>query len=188
VQEIFINLHAHPARIRDYFGNGSSFGLKISYCEEPTLSGTAGALNGFRSSLTEPFLVQYGDVFSLLNVQALSAFHARCKAAATLVVHVSSHPEDSDIVVFAPGGRIKALLHKPGPGSQERFGNAGFYLLTPRVLDYVPRHEESDFVRDVFPRMLDDGAPLYAYETSDLLLDMGTPKRYRALMRRLGDS
>jgi NDP-sugar pyrophosphorylase family protein len=60
VRELIINLHYLPDVVRDHFGDGSAFGAKITYSFEPTLLGTAGALNPVRERLTEPFLLVYG--------------------------------------------------------------------------------------------------------------------------------
>lgn len=186
VSEIFINLYYRGQVIRDYFGDGSRHGVQIEYFDEPELRGTAGALRGFREHLTEPFLLHYGDVYSTMDVNRFHRWHEERGAEATLVVHPSSHPEDSDIVQIGPDSKIRALHHKPGHTGFGNLGNAACYLLEPNVLAYI--HEgpgEQDFIKDVFPGMLADGRPLYGYDTDELLLDMGTPDRYRRLMETL---
>lgn len=185
VTEICLNLHAFPAVIRDHFGDGSAFGVRIHYAFEPTLRGTAGAVNGFRDVLNSRFLVQYGDVYSELDIARANEFHEAAGAEATLVIHPSSHPEDSDIVQIDETGRVTGLHHKPGSARWGNLGNAGCYVAEPAVLDFVPPEGESDFIRDVFPAMLAAGRPLSGFVTTDYLFDMGTPERYRRLQARL---
>lgn len=178
VKEFFFNLHYLPEVITDYFGDGSRWGVEISYSREERLLGTAGSLHGFRDRLDDTFLVQYGDVFSRLDLGALATFHRGNHSAATLVVHPSSHPHDSDIVEMSGKGRIERIHHKPGDDRFGNLGNAGAYLLEPGVIGHLSNPAvEEDFCRDVFPRILAAGERLHGYDTDDLLLDVGTPER-----------
>lgn len=178
IREFYFNLHFLPEAITSYFGDGSRWGVEIRYSREENLMGTAGSLHGFRDHLDEPFLVQYGDVFSRLDVLSLDRFHQSRGSAASLVVHPSSHPHDSDIVELGERDRITHIHHKPGDDRFGNLGNAGAYLLEPRVLGYLSEPaKEEDFCRDLFPRMLAANEPLYGYDTEDLLLDVGTPER-----------
>ncbi|MCB1203778.1 MAG: HAD-IIIA family hydrolase [Verrucomicrobiae bacterium] len=178
VREFHFNLHYLADVISDHFGDGSAWGVEIRYHREERLLGTAGALHAFRERLDKTFLVQYGDVFSRLDLGALTNFHRAENAAASLVIHPSSHPHDSDIIELGDGARIRHIHHKPGDDRFGILGNAGAYLLEPAALDRLsapPRDE--DFCRDLFPRMLEAGDVLCGYNTEDLLLDVGTPER-----------
>ena len=185
VERLFINLHWMPEAITDHFGDGSRLGVSIHYSREAELAGTAGALRGFRSGLDETFLVHYGDVYSELDVAAMARRHREAEADATLAVHPSSHPHDSDIVEIDADDRITALHHKPGDERFGNLGNAACYLLEPTVLEYVPAEGAADFIRDVFPPMLAAGRRLAAYHNRDFVMDMGTPDRYERLLQRL---
>jgi NDP-sugar pyrophosphorylase family protein len=178
VREFCLNLHYLADVISDYFEDGRRWGVSIQYHREERLLGTAGALHGFRSALDETFLVQYGDVFSRLDLARLALFHRQHAAAASLVVHPSSHPHDSDIVELVGEARIQRIHHKPGDARFGNLGNAGAYLLEPVVFDHLsPDLREEDFCKHVFPRMLEAGEKLCGYDTDDLLLDVGTPER-----------
>jgi NDP-sugar pyrophosphorylase family protein len=178
VREFFFNLHYLAEVISDYFEDGARWDVRIRYHHEERLLGTAGALHAFRPFLDETFLVQYGDVFSRLDLARLANFHREQGAAASLVVHPSTHPHDSDIVELADAARIRNLHHKPGDDRFGNLGNAGAYLLEPSVLAHLsPNLHEEDFCRDLFPRMIESGEVVCGYDTSDLLLDVGTPQR-----------
>lgn len=178
VGEFYLNLHYLADVISDYFEDGSRWGVAIHYHREEKLLGTAGSLHGFRPFLDETFLVQYGDVFSRLDLARFATFHRNHGAAASLVVHPSSHPHDSDIIELADEARIRHIQHKPGDDRFGNLGNAGAYLLEPAVLDHLPDEPvEEDFCRDLFPRMLSAGEIVCGYNTDDLLLDVGTPER-----------
>lgn len=186
VREFYLNLHYLADVISDHFGDGAAWGVEIHYHREERLLGTAGALHGFRDALDETFLVQYGDVFSRLDVAHLAAFHRARAAAATLVVHPSSHPHDSDIVELDDDARVRRIHHKPGDARFGVLGNAGAYLLEPAALAHLPDEpREEDFCRDLFPRMLAAGEALCGYDTGDLLLDVGTPGRLASIEQLL---
>lgn len=178
VEEFYFNLHYLPDIIRDHFGDGSRWGVRVEYSLEERLQGTAGSLRAFSDALDDTFLVQYGDVFSRLDLEAFGRFHRQHGADASLVVHPSSHPHDSDIVEVEDGDRVRVIHHKPGDDRFGNLGNAGAYLLEPLALKYIaPDPIETDFCQHLFPRMLEGGERVFGYDTDDLLLDAGTPER-----------
>jgi len=178
IDEFFINLHHRAETIAACLNDGASRGVRIRYAFEEELRGTSGALHGFRDRVRKTLLVLYGDVINTLKMDDLIAFHHAKRAWATLVVRRSDHPKDSDIVMVDDAHRVTEVLKKPGLDRPGLLGNAGIYLLEPEVLDYLPPGN-SDFVADLFPRLLKDGRPLYAYYTEDYICDIGTPDRYR---------
>ncbi|MEM2956386.1 MAG: nucleotidyltransferase family protein [Candidatus Pacearchaeota archaeon] len=177
VKEVCINLHYMPEKIKEFLGNGEKFGIKIHYSYEPELLGTSGALLAFKKILTEDFFVIYGDVIGKVDLKRFYDFHKKNKADATLIVHESTHPEDSDIIQVKEN-RIIKLIHKPGNRNFGTLGNAAWYILSPIVFDFIPEGK-SDFVRDVFPKMLEKGLRLYAYNTNEFISDVGTPERFK---------
>lgn len=178
VKEFCLNLHYLPEQIKDFFGNGSKFGIKIHYNFEPELLGTSGALNAFRNILTEDFFVIYGDVIGNIDLKKWANFHQNKKSDATLIVHPSSHPEDSDIIQLDDFGKIRNLIKKPGNRNFGILGNAAWYIVSPKIFDFLPEGK-SDFIRYVFPRMLNMGLNLYGYNTDEFLSDVGTPERFK---------
>ncbi len=181
VERFYINLHWQPHVITGHLGDGSRLDVRIEYSHEETLQGAAGALRAFADRLDQTFLVHYGDVYSELNVAAMTRTHRQARAAATLAVHPSSHAHDSDIVELDADGRVAALHHKPGDERFGNLGNAGCYIVEPKTLKFLPAEGAADFIQDVFPPMLDADLTLAAYHNRDLVMDMGTPERYRKL-------
>ena len=184
--------------IQDYFEEGSSFGVNISYYIEKTPLGTAGAL--FKMpQLTEDFLLMCGDVILDVDFNRLIDFHRKNKALASLMAHPNDHPYDSSLLVTEilppqeSGGlpvdthRVIHWLNK----EDERYYyknrvNAGIEILSPALLleaqkIYTPRHPENpdkiDLDRDVLKPLIQSGR-IYAYDTPEYIKDMGTPDRY----------
>jgi NDP-sugar pyrophosphorylase family protein len=160
--------------------DGSAFGLRVRYTREPRPLGTAGALVQAAEAWAERLFVLYGDVLADVDLARMAAFHLANGGEATLLVHPSDHPHDSDLVRADPAtGRITAFPGRPQPG--EEFVNltsAGLYVIERGLLDHVPRDRPSDFGRDVFPARLAAGADLYACDTGEYARDLGTPDRY----------
>ncbi len=182
--DIAINTHYLANKIKEYLGDGKKWGVNLRYSYEPKLLGTSGALNNFRDFLDERFVVIYADIISNMNLKNLIDFHKEKKSLATLVVHKTDHPEDSDIVQIDKHYRVINLIKKPGSDSFGDLGNAALYVVEPQIFNYLPKGK-SDFIRDVFPKMISKGENIYADETSEFINDAGTPERLEKIEKIL---
>ncbi len=185
-------------KIKEYFGDGSKFGVNIEYFVEDHPLGTAGAL--FKMpQLTEDFLLLCGDVIIDVDFNRFIAFHKEHKAWASLVAHPNGHPYDSSLLVTeidAPktvGGMpedthrvIRWMAKEDERTYYKNRVNAGIELISPELLketmnNFVPRHPETpdkiDLDRDVLKPNIPSGK-IYAYDTPEYIKDMGTPDRF----------
>jgi len=167
-------------KIVDYFGDGSDWGISISYRQESVPLGTAGAVKALQDELNEDFLLVYGDVFFDFDIDMAVSLHRQSGAAATLVAHPTDHPQDSDLLDLDAAQNITEIIKKPHAGGLGNIGNAAFYVLSPRVFPYIPEGK-ADFMHDVFPQMLENGEHLVAYKTAEYLKDMGTVERLQTV-------
>ena len=184
--------------IQEYFRDGSSFGVSISYFVESTPLGTAGAL--FKMpQLTEDFLLMCGDVVLDVDFNRFIDFHFKKHAWASLMTHPNGHPYDSSLLVteILPPQTIGGLpvdthcVKKWMNKEDERLYyqnrvNAGIEIISPSLLqevakNYVPRHPENpdkiDLDRDVLKPHINSGR-IFAYDTTEYIKDMGTPDRF----------
>lgn len=109
-----------------------------------------------------------------LDIARAIAFHRERGSQATLVLHRQPVPLEYGVVVTDQEGRITRFLEKPSWG--EVFSdtvNTGIYILEPGVMDYLAPGEKYDFSRDLFPRLLADGVPMYGYVTDGYWCNMG---------------
>jgi NDP-sugar pyrophosphorylase family protein len=170
--------------IRQWAGNGERFNLRLQYSHETVPLGTAGAVRNILPPLDDPFLVLYGDVLVGMDLKRLVRYHKQKNGFGTLVLHPSTHPHDSDLVRINEESRITAFCGKPNPGEPfVNLTNAALYVMRLSCLNYVAEGKESDFVKDVFPEMLNQGEPLYGYVTDEYLKDVGTPERLKEAER-----
>jgi predicted dehydrogenase len=134
--------------------------VQIHYSEEERLLGTAGALHKLASEFCSGlFFVVYGDNYIELDYAALGAGR---RGLVTILVHHRDCVAESGVVDVAADNRILRFQEKPAPGAElSHWVNAGVYICQPAMLDFLPPGE-SDFARDIFPRMLQDRCELYA--------------------------
>jgi len=191
--------------IRNYFKDGSRFGVRISYFEETQPLGTAGAL--FKMpELTEDFLLMCGDVVIDVDFNRFIAFHKRHQAWASLMAHPNGHPYDSSLLVTETllpqqkGGmpvethRVIGWLNKEDERTYYKNRvNAGIEIISPKLLretmtHFTPRHPEQpdriDLDRDVLKPNIGSGK-IFAYDTPEYIKDMGTPDRFYEVERDL---
>ncbi|MBQ9887834.1 MAG: HAD-IIIA family hydrolase [Bacteroidales bacterium] len=176
---IFLTGHLGDV-IRDYFKDGSSLGVNITYCQEKEPLGTAGALRQARELLTEDFFVFYGDTVMDVDMEHMLRFHRENRSDATLFVHPNDHPYDSDIVETDSSHRITAFRLKPheeGFISRNQV-NASLFILSPKVVDEIPEAVRLNLEKDIFPSCLDKGMRFFGYPSAEYIKDMGTPERY----------
>lgn len=156
--------------VRSYFGDGSRWGVALTYHVEREPRGTAGCLKD--AGLTGTTLVVYGDLWVSMDAARLLAFHAEHGAEATLVLRRTDHPHDSDLAEL-DGWRVTRV----GRGGAGDLGLAAVWVVEPRLLELAPADRPSDFGRDVFPAALAAGRTLAGYVTDEKVVDLGTPER-----------
>lgn len=164
IREMVINVHHQPQVIRQHFGDGARWGVRIRYSYEEVLLGTAGALKAVESFFDKTFLVWYGDNLCRLDVAGMAAFHQAKGGIATLALHPRTDATASGIVALDDDGRVLRFAEKPR--EDEVFShlvNAGIYILEPDILGYIPADTTCDFGGDVFPALLEAGAEIYGY-------------------------
>jgi len=181
ITEIIATLHYLPDVMRDYFQNGSDFGVQITYAvEEDKPLGTAGCVKNIAEMLDQTFLVISGDSITDFDLTAAIDFHRQKRSKATLILTRVPNPVDFGVVITDADGRICRFLEKPS--SSEVFSdtvNAGTYILEPEVLEYLPDGEECDFSQHLFPLLLDKGEPIYGYIAEGYWCDVGHLDAYR---------
>jgi dTDP-glucose pyrophosphorylase len=163
-----ISVNYKAEMIESHFGDGSAWGLDISYLREPSRLGTAGALTLLPEALETPILVMNGDLLTKLNFAALLDFHAELGAKATICVR----EYDFEVpfgVVEVEGDRLTALHEKP---VQKFLVNAGIYVLEPAAVARIPRGEPFDMTT-LFQRLVEEGERPAVFPIREYWLDIG---------------
>jgi mannose-1-phosphate guanylyltransferase / phosphomannomutase len=181
ITEIIATLHYLPDMLRDYFQDGSDFGVNLIYAvEEDQPLGTAGCVKQIAELLTETFIVISGDSITDIDLQQAIAFHRSRGAMATILLAHVPNPLEFGVVITDDQGQIQRFLEKPT--TSEVFSdtvNTGIYILEPEALGYLPVGEPCDFSQDLFPLLLAQQVPLYGYVTAGYWCDVGNLETYR---------
>jgi len=166
-------------KIREYFGDGKKWKVKIYYHQEKELLGTAGALKILENYVKEDFLVLSGDIMLDIDLKRFIRFHKKKNGIATFIVHPSDHPLDSDLVEVNKEDRIISLLKRPHPPERifHNLSIASIYIFSPKIFKFIPKNRKTDIEKDILPKLLKSGSKIYAYRTSEYIKDIGTPSR-----------
>lgn len=181
ITEVIATLHYLPDVIRDYFHDGSEFGVQMTYAvEEEQPLGTSGCVKNIAELLDKTFLVISGDCITDFDLSAALHFHKKHHSKATIILTRVPNPIEFGVVITDEDGKIKRFLEKPS--TSEIFSdtvNTGIYILEPEVLDFLPANQESDFSKDLFPLLLDKEIPMYGYIAEGYWCDVGHLDAYR---------
>ncbi len=182
IEEAVATLAFLPKIIRDYFGDGSTLGVRMQYSVEHVPAGTAGSVKLAEDHLRDDtFVVISGDALTDFDLRDVVAFHQRRGALATIALKHVENPLEFGIVVVNDEGRIERFLEKPTWGQVfSDTVNTGIYVLEPEVFDHIPAGVPFDFSQDLFPRLFDMGAPLYGYVADGYWQDIGSLQQYLA--------
>ncbi len=178
--EVTVTLAFLPQAIETYFGDGESLGVSMDYSLEATPMGTAGSVRLAARRLEEPFLVISGDALTDFDLGGLVRSHMETQSAVTIALKAVDNPLDFGIVVTGEDGRIERFLEKPTWG--QVFSdtiNTGIYVLDPGVLRHVPDDRPFDFSKELFPRLLELGRPMYGHVCDGYWQDIGNLEQYR---------
>lgn len=172
-ENIYISIHYLGQMIKDYFGDGSNFGINIRYLEEQQPLGTAGALFLLNEKFSEPVLVCNGDVIAQISFANLLEYHKSENAFATMAVrsYVWQHPFG---VVKVKGNLIKSIKEKP---KAETYVNAGIYVFDNLVRKLSDKPKKIDTTK-IFEILRTKKKKTIVYPLHEEWLDIGDAKQY----------
>ncbi len=177
--DIVALLYFQAEDIKDYFKDGSKFGVNIKYVMAAADYGTAGSVKNAEELLGERFLIISGDVLTDFDLKACIDFHIGKKASATMVLTRVENPLQYGVVITDENGLITRFLEKPTWGQVfSDTVNTGIYILEPEVMELIPRKTEFDFSKNLFPTMLEREESLYGYIASGYWRDVGNLVEY----------
>ena len=179
ITELGITARYLPGEIMEYFGDGSDFGVSITYFVEETPLGTAGSVKSALGFLDDTFLVISGDAMTDIDLSDAVEFHKKNAADATLVLKKVDVPLEYGVVVTDTDGKIIRFIEKPTWGEVvSDMVNTGIYILEPDVFRYGPQDGPFDFSCDLFPKLMHEKKRLYGYNAEGYWCDIGDTFAY----------
>jgi NDP-sugar pyrophosphorylase family protein len=180
IRDVILSLSYQPQKIEDKIGDGTDFGVRVSYTVEASPLGTAGAYRNAAGYIRETTVVFNGDVLTDIDLNEVIRLHRERDAVATIVLTPVPNPTAYGLVETGDDGRVRRFLEKPKPEEVTCDTiNAGIYILEPSVLEYVPEGEPFMFEYGVFPKLLEAGERFFAYVWRGYWRDIGIASSYR---------
>jgi mannose-1-phosphate guanylyltransferase len=177
VDDVVMSCGFLATAVRNVLGDGSSYGVRLRFVEEPEPRGTAGALKYAADLLDERFLMLNGDVLTDIDLTAQIAQHEATSATATLALVPVDDPSNYGLVRLREDHAVREFVEKPSADQIDtRLISAGAYVLERTVLDRIPADRNVSIEREVWPQLVGEG--LYGFAADAYWLDIGTPERY----------
>jgi mannose-1-phosphate guanylyltransferase len=190
---VVTNLSYLPEQVRAVLGDGSEFGLEITYSDEESPLGTAGGVGKVRDFLaeTDSFLVISGDALTDIDLTAMGEAHEANVAGGGIATLATKRVDDTTqfgVVITDADGRIQGFQEKPDPAEAlSNLANCGMYMFRSEIFDYFPPPDHRspagdedqppgfvDWAMDVFPALLEGDIPFHSHEIDAYWNDIGS--------------
>ncbi len=164
VREFILIVGYHDEQVRDYFGNGDKWDVKVDYCTQRKQLGTADALKAVAGMVDGNFLMINGDIIVLRkDIDKLIGQNDN-----TMGVIESHNGEDLGFVELKKGRVIR--IHEKVSKPPSRLANAGLYLFTQEIFDAIsqtPKSPRGEYeLTASLQRMSDQGQPILSQKIS----------------------
>lgn len=181
--DIYILIGHLGDKIVSHFGDGSRFGVKITYLKERKELGTAAPLRQAKQYLQRStFLMLYGDVLIDINLKDFVEFHRAHHGVATMAVTSTDQPHEFGVVQLH-GNAVVKFTEKPEKGKRvSHFINAGLFMLSPEIFKKISKSGFSMLEKDVFPALARE-RKLYGYPFEGQWYDVGSPEIYEEALK-----
>lgn len=168
-QNFYISIHYKAEMIRDYFGDGSLWGVNIQYIIEDTPLGTAGSLSLLPKNLPNlPMIVMNGDLLTRIDFNFLLDFHQEKPGNSTLCVREYNHQVPYGVVEIEDQ-YVKSLNEKP---VNKYFVNAGIYVIDRFLIKKLKQKSYLD-MPELFEKFICDGEQVNVFPIHEYWLDIG---------------
>src|SRR5829696_5957418 len=191
-KQVVTNVSYLPDQIKEVLGDGSGYGLEVSYSEEPEPLGTAGGVGKVRDFLseTDSFLIISGDALTTIDLRAMREAHESNVARGAIATMATKRVLDTTqfgVVITDDDGRIQGFQEKPEPAEAlSDLANCGIYMFRREIFDHFPPPDFRspagdedqpdgfvDWAMDIFPTLLDGDIPFYSHEIDAYWNDIG---------------
>lgn len=178
IRDIILSIGYLADKMRDYFTDGSKFGVNIEYVEEDPDKplGTAGPLRLAKDMLDDSFIVSNGDELKCINIPRMFRLHKRKNALATIALTTVNDPSQYGVARL-DGSRIVEFVEKPKKSeAPSNLINSGFYIIEPEVIEMIPKGKRCMLEKDIFPKLAREGR-LRGFPFSGQWFDTGNFER-----------
>ena len=198
--EIMVNVSHLAEEIESYFRDGQRFGVQIGYSFEGRIVdgelvgealGSAGGLRriqDFNPFFDDTFVVLCGDALIDLDLTTAVKWHKQKGALATVITKSVPKEKVSSYGVVVTNEENKILSFQEKPSTEEALStniNTGIYIFEPEVINYIPPNQKYDIGSELFPKLVEIGAPFYAVSMDFEWVDIGKVPDYWHAVREV---
>jgi len=177
IKDIIITVHHMKDFIKSYFGDGKRWKVDITYSEEDSPLGTAGAIKNAEKYIQDTFIVLNGDSYSQIDINKFLDYHKSKKSQFSVALSKSNDKERFGNVIFRENKIIDFIEKKEIRNDMDSLVNSGVYIFEPIIFDYIQYSKKVSLERDVFPRLAKENL-LWGYEYEGYFIDIGKSKNY----------
>lgn len=190
IKDFIIALCYKPNVITEFFGDGSKFGVNITYTfEDPQMPlGTAGAVRLAKNFLVETFIVTYADILRDLNITKMISQHKKTKALATINVYKRESKNAKSELLIDKNKKILKFIERPNKNELNEeyiWSNGSFYIFEPEILKFIPNNKKVDFGFDIFPKLLKRKNNIFGFVSKGYIIDIGDIEKLEFARRTL---
>jgi mannose-1-phosphate guanylyltransferase/phosphomannomutase len=192
IDEIIFCTNYMADKIQAHFGDGSAFGVTMRYATEEKPLGTAGAIkNAQPLAGRDTVVVLNGDILTDFDISSVVRFHREKRALVTLTLCEVPSPSPYGVIDTDEEGHVREF-REPSEAQKKAITsnphlqhtgvdpiNAGIYVMEPEALDLIPTGRPVSIEREIYPKMLEEGRPIFAAVMDGFWLDIGRPEEYR---------
>jgi NDP-sugar pyrophosphorylase family protein len=183
VEEVILATNYKSNYIKNFFGDGSRYGVKLTISEEKVKLGTAGPIKLLEDTLTEPFLVMNGDILCNLDFKALYDFGCSKDSPLTITVKKIVMPYAFGNIFF-DGDKVTDIEEKP---DMITHALAGIYFMKPEIFEHIPAGEYygmDSLIKDLLAKKRD----IIKYDLDSYWLDIGRIDDYEQAQAEFNDN
>lgn len=182
VRELIISIGHQGKKIKHHFGDGTKFGVKITYLDQgKSETGTAAPIAQAKKLIgNQTFLVYYGDVLANIDIDDMVDFHLSNNGLATMALTSVNKSSDWG-AVRVQGSRVYSFLEKPAERKDlSNVINGGIYIFEPEIFEYLKDAKRLE--KDVFPKLVEQ-RKLFGYMFAGKWFDVGDPEIYKQAVK-----
>jgi len=186
IRDICVGLGHLGDKVKEHFGDGSKFGVRLSYIEEKKALGTGGSVKRALPQMGEdPFLLMWGDVLIDINLNDFIAFHLEELPVMTTALTSVSDPTGYGAVRLH-GNKIVEYDEKPKRTKQmSHLVSAGVHIIDPSLANFLPKKTQFTIEKDVIPKLISQNS-INGYLFEGQWFDVGTPEIYQRAIKEWG--
>jgi len=185
IKTIYLSIGHMGDRIKEYFGDGSKFGVDMKYIIEDEPLGTAGwmrIVDKNHPDFDEDFIVINGDNLFNIDLNEVLAAHNKNDALVTIALTKVEDPSPYGVAKL-DGNKILEFVEKPKKEeAPSNCINSGYYIFSKEVFNILPDKKKIMFERDIFPQAASIGR-LFGFPSDAQWFDTGTFERWECVIK-----